>query len=115
MSYASFSSQDWEEVENCLARQAYPLGALILYEGQICRKLYFLETGFLRFSINRDGEEVTKFFTAAPYCFTSQRSFTDEIPSTDNIEVLEFAKAFGSKFREMLPEVLQNIKEMAES
>lgn len=84
--YSTFSDEEWTSIEPCLSRTEVKKGALILESGTICRKLYFLEEGFLRFFLHKDGEYVSKFFTEAPYCFTSQRSFTNETPTTDNIE-----------------------------
>ena len=91
LTYTDISPNDWEAIEAVLYRKEYPVGERILQSGRICRKLYFLEAGFLRYFINREGVEVTKYFTTPPYCFTSQRSFTNEIPSNDTIEVLEKA------------------------
>ena len=62
---------------------------IILKEGDVCKHLYFLETGLLRYFLNKDGNDVTKFFTVAPYCFTSQFSFNSEKPATENIQALE--------------------------
>lgn len=88
-SYVSLSDEEWRNVSACLERSVYPKGALLLEEGQICRKLYFLESGILRFYVNKsNGEEVTKFFTQSPYCFTSQRSFSQELPAQENIQAL---------------------------
>jgi len=87
--YNPLSEQEWVQIENCLTRKEYKKGELILQSGKVCRKLYFLEDGFLRFYILKDGETATKFFTESPYCFTSQRSFTNDIPTNDNIEVLK--------------------------
>ena len=89
LNYNSLSEGEWKQIENCLARKHYKKGDIILESGKICSKLYFLEDGFLRFYILRDGEKVSKFFTQPPYCFTSQRSFTKDIPTNDNIEVLK--------------------------
>ncbi len=58
-------------------------------EGSVCNHLRFLESGLLRFFIWKDGETVTKFFTEAPYMFTSQRSFNQREPARENIEALE--------------------------
>ena len=87
--YSDLSMEEWKEVEKCLVRRRYNADDHILKDGQICRKLYFLEAGFLRYFTYRDGEEVTKYFTEAPYCFTSQRSFTQDTPKLDNIQALE--------------------------
>jgi len=89
LNYSSFSQRDWDQVELVLKKKKYRKGELLLEEGKICRKLSFLESGFLRFYINKDGNDVSKFFTEPPYCFTSQRSFNNEIPAQENIEALE--------------------------
>ncbi len=89
-SYVVVSDSDWEKIEAVLLRKEYLQGEILLREGQYCQKLYFLEDGFLRYFVyKKDGEEATKFFTIAPYCFTSQRSFTSNNPSTENIQALE--------------------------
>ena len=87
--YAALNDEEWKKVEGCLARKEYQKGEIILNNGDICNRLYFVEDGLLRFFIYRNGESVTKFFTESPYCFTSQKSFTDDIPTEDNIEVLQ--------------------------
>ena len=43
----------------------------------------------LRYFINKDGNEITKFFTIAPYFFTSQVSFNNQKPVTENIQAIE--------------------------
>lgn len=87
-SYTNLQHHEWEQIEKCLIKRVYKKGDVILTSGKICSKLYFLEDGFLRFFITNDGENVTKFFTNAPYCFTSQKSFTNDTPTQDNIEAL---------------------------
>ena len=90
--YTDLPDKDWNEIEKHLIYREYAIGELILKEGDVCKKLYFLEHGFLRyFSLKEDGESATKFFTEAPYCFTSQQSFTNKSPSKESIEVLEKA------------------------
>lgn len=87
--YNVLSDKEWQKVEKCISKKKYKKGEIILNSGKVCRKLYFLETGFLRYYLLTDGKDVTKYFTQAPYCFTSQRSFTKEIPAEDNIVVLQ--------------------------
>ena len=89
LNYCILTEQEWQEIEKCLVRKEYKKGTLLLEAGKICKKLYFLETGFLRFYIFNDGNDVTKYFTEPPYCFTSQRSFTNNIPTEDNNETLQ--------------------------
>ena len=89
LEYNTLTQDEWEKVEKCLTKRIYKKGELILEHGKICKKLYFLEDGFLRFFVYKDGQDVTKFFTKPNYCFTSQRSFANEIPTDDNIEALQ--------------------------
>ena len=87
--YTTLTDAEWKKIESCLSKNEYNKGDILLESGKVCKKLYFVEEGFLRFFLRLDGENVSKFFTEAPYCFTSQRSFTNDIPSEDNIEALE--------------------------
>ena len=87
--FTFLSDQEWMEVEDNLTRSTYRAGDILLAPGKICRKLYFLESGFLRFHSLIDGKDITKYFTKPPYCFTSQRSFTSGVPSKNGIEVLQ--------------------------
>jgi CRP-like cAMP-binding protein len=87
--YTAVSDVEWEEISVCFQQEFLQKDELLLKEGKICRYLYFIESGLLRFYINKDGSDITKFFTEAPYCFTSQVSFTAEKPATENIQAIE--------------------------
>ncbi len=86
--YTELLPTEWRIIETRLRSQVVKKGTLLLEEGQICRKVYFLESGLLRYFVWKDGLAVSKFFTQPPYCFTSQRSFTQQIPARENIETL---------------------------
>jgi CRP-like cAMP-binding protein len=87
--YTSLSDEDWILISNAFEKIIIDKDELLLEEGKICRHLYFLESGLLRYFILKDGNDITKFFTEAPYTFTSQVSFTAELPSKENIQALE--------------------------
>lgn len=80
---------EWQQIERCLQREELPAENLILEQGNICRNLYFLEEGLVRFFVWKDGNDITKFFTQPPYCFTSQKSLTKQIPAKENIATIE--------------------------
>lgn len=99
--YAPLSPEEWERVSARLEMRDWDMGELILAPGQICQNLYFLESGTLRFfRINEKGEDVSQFFTLAPYCFTEQRSFGAQTPSTVGIEVLEPSRIWQMPYRD---------------
>jgi CRP-like cAMP-binding protein len=87
--YTALSDSDWKEISKCFEQRILEKDEILLAEGKICRHLYFIEIGLLRFYINKNGNDITKFFTEAPYCFTSQVSFTAEKPATENIQAIE--------------------------
>jgi CRP-like cAMP-binding protein len=87
--YTLLSNEDWAMVETHLVRMEVKKETILLQEGKICRHLYFLESGLLRFFILRNGNDVTKYFTDIPYCFTSIKSFEGQKPATESIETLE--------------------------
>ena len=84
--YVHVPEKEWHLIAARLQYRAIPAGHSLLEEGKRCRHLYFLEAGLLRYFVWRDGRDITKFFTTAPYCFTSQRSFAQGLPSLENIE-----------------------------
>jgi len=87
--YQAIPDKDWEEISSYFRKRKISKKEFILREGKICRNLYFLESGLLRYFILKDGLEVTKFFTLAPYCFTSQVSFNSKKPANESIQALE--------------------------
>lgn len=87
--YNSIPDKEWAAVKSRLARREIRKGEVLLPTGKICRHVWFLESGLMRYSVDRDGLDVSKFFTVAPYCFTSQRSFNTRTPSRERIEALE--------------------------
>jgi CRP-like cAMP-binding protein len=87
--YTTLSDSDWKQISKYFEHRILDKDQILLAEGKVCRHLYFIESGLLRFYINKDGNDITKFFTEAPYCFTSQVSFTGEKPATENIQAIE--------------------------
>ncbi|GAB4094417.1 Crp/Fnr family transcriptional regulator [Flaviaesturariibacter terrae] len=57
--------------------------------GQVCRHLYFLESGALRGYYLLDGREVTHWFALAEEFVTSFHSFSTGTASVETIELLE--------------------------
>jgi CRP-like cAMP-binding protein len=89
--YVPLSSADWEQIEPYFKRRMIDVGEHLLEEGEICRHLHFVESGLFHYYILKDGTPRTKFFTIAPYLFTSQRSFNEQIPAQESIQAIELS------------------------
>lgn len=98
--YEKIPEKDWELVAPCFRKRVVPKGGHLLQVGQVCNHLSFLESGLLRFYVDRDGVEVTKFFTIAPYFFTSQNSFNLRKPATESIQAIETSVIWETTYQE---------------
>lgn len=98
--YTPLPEKDWELISAAFEKRIIDKDEILLQEGKICRHLYFIESGLLRYFINKDGNEITKFFTEAPYCFTSQLSFTKEEPAKENIQAIEKSVIYQTSLKQ---------------
>lgn len=87
--YTSLPTDEWKQIFECFVKRIVEKDEVILQEGKVCKYLYFVESGLLHFYINKDGKSISKFFTEAPYFFTSQSSFNAQKPATENIQAIE--------------------------
>jgi len=87
--YITLPENDWNQIIVDFEPQVLQKNEMLLEEGFICRYFYFFEKGLVRFCCNVDGNDVTKTFCKAPYCFTSKISFRNQTPSREGIQALE--------------------------
>ena len=87
--YTRVPDDEWLIINEAFERKLFAKNEIILEEGSICRYFYFLQTGLIRCYTYYDGTDITKYFTAAPYCFTSLESFRKQIPAEESIQTLE--------------------------
>lgn len=96
--YVSLKQEDWYVISSKFHLKAFKKGEHLLTNGEVCSQLSFLESGLLHFYIWRDGEPKTKFFTIAPYMFTSQRSFNTQTPASESIQAIEDSTVWQVSF-----------------
>jgi CRP/FNR family transcriptional regulator, anaerobic regulatory protein len=73
-----------------LHTQQMPKKAILLSPGQVCGAIYFIESGLVRaFYIDEDGQDITTLFADAGDFLYSPRSFLQQQPATEFLEVLE--------------------------
>ena len=87
--YSLITDYDWKIIEELFIERVFAKNETILEEGSVCRYFYFLESGLIRFYNIIDGNDITKTFTIAPYCFTSKISFRKQTASIEGIQALE--------------------------
>jgi CRP-like cAMP-binding protein len=98
--YTEMPESDWQVISLAFERKEFRKNELILEEGAVCRHFYFLEEGLIRFFVLNEGNDLTKFFTAAPYCFTSKDSFRNQKPARESIQALEKTVAWQTTLKQ---------------
>ncbi len=98
--YERIPKEELELISACFRKKEFPKNYNLLEEGKVCKNLYFLESGLLRFFVLNDGSEITKFFTVAPYIFTSQASFNLKKPANEYIQTIEKSTVWETTFEE---------------
>jgi CRP-like cAMP-binding protein len=83
-------NQDEEEAfTNILDVKQFKKKELILRDGQICDKIYFVNSGCLRVFYNVEGVENTVQFFFADSWYTDYASFLEGTPAVENVQALE--------------------------
>lgn len=90
-SYTSLSTALVQDLQDLIEIDVYTKGHMLLNEGRVCHRLYFLETGTARTFYYRDGKDITSWIYPEKIPFTSWSSFLSGSPSFEYIEVLEEA------------------------
>lgn len=79
----------WEIFRPYFKQQKVPARKVLLREGNISRKMYFIEKGCLRTWVNNDGKEITTQFFFEGDSVSSIESFRTNQPSLYSIETIE--------------------------
>lgn len=88
-SYVALSFEDETVIRTLFHEKEFKKGQHVLKEGQVCRHVFFIETGLVRYYINTDGVEQTTYFNKENEFVCDNMSFLTQIPSQFNIQALE--------------------------
>jgi CRP-like cAMP-binding protein len=78
-----------DDLLQCLHSKSFSKGSLMLKDSEICRKLYFVDSGLTKtFFVKEEKEFIMRFFLEHTL-FTVVDSFTMQTPSTYQIMALE--------------------------
>jgi len=82
-------------------------GEIILKEGQICKHIFFIESGLVRVFHFREGKEVTSWILKEGDIFISVFSFFEQRASYEYIEALEDCKCWGIEYEQLTDTIEQ--------
>lgn len=88
-------------LENCCTQIEVNKGHILLQEGKIAQKLYFVEQGLVCGKLNRDGKEIINWFSYEKQFVTSLFSFISRKPSYESIETLEKCLLFEIRYENL--------------
>src|SRR5690606_36758316 len=80
---------NWEIVRPYFKQEEVPCRTILLEEGKVSKKMYFIEKGCLRTWVNNDGKEITTQFFFEGDSVSSIESFRTNQPSLYRIETIE--------------------------
>jgi len=87
--YYTLTTAAEEALHDCFQKMIAAKNDYLLNEGQVCRHLYFIETGSVRGFYNVDGKEITHWFAFENDFVTSFHSFTTRQASVENLQLME--------------------------
>ncbi|MDJ1484214.1 MULTISPECIES: Crp/Fnr family transcriptional regulator [Xanthocytophaga] len=79
----------------------FPKRTLLLEEGQICDRVYFIDTGLARAFYNLDGQDTTAWFMEEGDIIISVQSFFLQKPSSESIELLEDSTLVSIRYTDL--------------
>lgn len=79
----------WERYLNCFNKLELPSKTVLLNEGEISERIFFIEKGCVRCRFNKDGKDLTMQFFLEGGMVASIESFRKKIPSPVTIETIE--------------------------
>ena len=88
-SFVALSQNDEDAFIKILQVKKYSKKEFILQEGEICDKIFFINSGATRDYFNIDGEEKTVQFFFGDSWFTDYGSFLTNQPTIENLQALE--------------------------
>ncbi len=90
LSLIAFPPSELHDIVSQFEKENIPKNTLLIKEGQVSKKLYFVEKGMGRsYYLKDDGKDVTQWFFGVGKFMTSVDSFFQQSPSLYYLETLE--------------------------
>ncbi len=101
----SFQELDIETekaIEKYFVVEKFKKDELIVEEGKICRKVYFIKSGAIRRFCHEEGTEVTKWIYTDNQFVTSLSSFFEQKPSFESFQTCEETIVYSLSYSDEL-------------
>lgn len=86
----AFPPEELDDITSHFEKETVKKNSILVKEGQICSKLYFIEKGVGRsYYLKEDGKEITQWFFIENKFMSSVESFFQQAPSLYYLEMLE--------------------------
>lgn len=80
---------EWGRFRHFFKREEMPAKTILLTEGQISERMFYIEKGCIRLSFNKDGKDITFQFFFEGEGVSSAESFRNNEPSLFSMETIE--------------------------
>lgn len=87
--YAPIGDAARADLARMLVREELPKGTVLLADGQVCNRLYWLEKGMARGYYLRDGKDITSGFAFEGEMVLAMHSFFTRKPTVKSLELIE--------------------------
>lgn len=109
-SYIDISEEEWNDYSKKLTVKSFQRNELILRSGEICKNVFFVNSGTLRvFFADSNGYEQTFHFAIENTFVTDYESFLNKTKSTYSVQALENSETVVMSY-DMLHEGYTNLK-----
>jgi CRP-like cAMP-binding protein len=83
------TAPNWEDFRHLFKRETIPAKTVLLKEGEVSERMFYIEKGCIRLSFNKDGKDITFQFFFEGEGVSSAESFKSGEPSLFTIESIE--------------------------
>lgn len=88
------SAADEEVIKTLFHKKHMNKEEYLLKEGEVCRRVVFIEKGLVRYYLSNNGEELTYYFNKEGEWVCDYPSFLPKMPTIANIQALEDSTIF---------------------
>lgn len=94
----ALADEEWQAFSNLLEEESFSAKSEIVAEGQIARKIYFIDEGLLRTYHIQKGKEINTYFATDKQVISTFASIITQSPSFEYLEVIEDSTVYSLQY-----------------